>query len=426
MVAASRDEKIRLLRSLLQGKAQQTHNRKLASPESRFLGDTSLHPSIQSCGTARHLSDTSSILLTGATGFLGAHLLHDLCRMTNTTIFCLVRAESLVQARQRLAENLAQYSDSRLPDQRVIPVLGDLARDRLGLDDASFEQLASQVDVIFHNGAALNHLAPYERLRASNVRSTVEALRLAANKRPKWIYYVSSMIAAADRDSEGALLEQLPAGDPAEITGGYAQTKWVSECLLGEARMRGFGITVYRPGIIGGRRDTGAWAVAHDHLLLLLKSCQQMGCAPDSELTVDLTPVDFVSESIVRLSLAGLAHPVAHLSNPRPPMWTTLVGWTSDYGYPLRLVPFEVWQQKQLTQIDETNALFPLLSVYLDGSVIGQRRMLISKLSKVRREVTTPLLSAWNLEYPAIDREQWGKYLRHCRDCGFFPAPQQE
>src|SRR5262249_27067998 len=149
-----------------------------------------------------------------------------------------------------------------------------------------------------------------DRLKAANVFSTVELLRLASESRPKWLHYVSSMIAAIDRDPNGALLEQFPASDPAELIGGYAQTKWGSEKLLEQAHQRGFGVTVYRPGIISGRRDTGAWAPAHDHLLLMLKGCLQMGAAPERPLSIDMTPVDFVSEALVKLSLSPPAHPV--------------------------------------------------------------------------------------------------------------------
>jgi myxalamid-type nonribosomal peptide synthetase MxaA len=422
---SSRAEKIRRLRTLLQEKSQMANARKPVPAEASFLRDAFLERTIQPCGVAQHVSCASAILLTGATGFLGAHLLHDLCRLTNATIYCMVRADGPVQARQRLKENLATYSGYELPAARVVPVTGDLAKPRLGLSVADFEHLASHIDAILHNGAALNHLVSYDRLRAANVMSTVELLRLAGSKKPKWMYYISSMIAATDRDSEGLLVERLPVEDPSEINGGYAQTKWVSERLLGEALGRGFGVTVYRPGIIGGRRDTGAWAVAHDHLLLLLKSCLQMGYAADSPLTVDLTPVDFVSEAIVRLSFAGPQHPVVHLSNPDPLMWTTLVGWMNEFGYPLRLVAFAVWQQT-LAQIDENNALFPLLSVYLEGSVVAQRQMLIAKLSKVSREFTAPMLAASSLKYPANDKKLWQKYARYCRDYGFFPAPQRE
>jgi thioester reductase-like protein len=420
----TRAEKVRLLRALLQGKAQQAIDGKRAV-ETGFLRDTNLDRAIQPCGVARPVPGSSAILLTGATGFLGAHLLHDLCRLTNATLYCQVRANSTAEARERLNENLARYTDSPLPAGRIVPVTGDLAQPCLGLTATAFDKLASQVDCIFHNGAALNHLAPYERLKAANVTSTVDLLRLAGSKRPKWMYYVSSMIAANRRDNEGSLVEQPPTGDASEISSGYAQTKWVSERLLAEARTRGFGITVYRPGIISGRRDNGAWAIAHDHLLLLLKSCQQMGSAADSLLKVDLTPVDFVSEAVVKLSLAGPNHSVVHLSNPQPLMWTTLIRWMNELGYSLRVVPFNVWQT-QLSRIDETNALFPLLSVYLEDSVVRERQMLIAKLDKVSRKHTAPMLAGVNLEYPTVDKDLFEKYMRYCWECGFLPAPRQE
>jgi thioester reductase-like protein len=383
-----------------------------------------LDPSIEPCGPAPRLSGASAILLTGATGFLGAHLLHDLCRLTSATVYCLVRADDPAEARFRLEDNLARYIDFSLPAGRVVPVIGDLAKPRLGLSADSFDRLSLDVDAIFHNGAMLNHLAPYERLNAANVISTIDLLRLAGSKKPKWMYYVSSMIAATERDHEGNLLEQLPAGDPFEISGGYAQSKWVSEYLLGQAGLRGFGVTVYRPGIIGGRRDSGAWAVAHDHLLLLLKSCQQMGCAAESSLTVDLTPVDYVSEAIVRLSLTGHCHPVVHLSNPNPLPWSTVVEWMNELGYPMRMVPLEVWRN-YLGRTGENNALLPLLSVYLEGSIIGRRQMLIAKLARVSRAIGMPMLNALNLGYPIIDRNLWRKYIHFCRNCGFFPAPHR-
>jgi thioester reductase-like protein len=371
------------------------------------------------------MSSASAILLTGATGFLGAHLLQDLCRMTGATIYCLVRAGGITQARDRLEANLGRYTGSSLPAGRIVPVIGDLAMPGLGLSQDAVALLSSEIDVICHNGAMLNHLARYETLRAANVISTVDVLRLAGSGKPKWVYYVSSMIAACDRSGDGALLEQLPTTDCVEISGGYAQSKWTSERLLAQAQERGFSVTVYRPGIIGGRRDTGAWAVAHDHLLLLVKSCMQMGYAADSSLIVDLTPVDFVSEAIIRLSLAAPGPGVVHLSNPRALPWTTLVGWLNEFGYKIRLVPIDAWKRR-LASSGETNALFPLLSMYLEDSVLGKRELLIAKLANVSRQFTSPMLAALNLEYPLLDKDLWAKYVKYCADGGFFPAPPME
>src|SRR5436190_21340720 len=91
--AVSRTEKAGLLRRLLQDKAQKAKTSQPIPAEAALLRDAVLDPAIQPCGDARHISSASAILLTGATGFLGAHLLHDLCCLTNATIYCLVRAD---------------------------------------------------------------------------------------------------------------------------------------------------------------------------------------------------------------------------------------------------------------------------------------------------------------------------------------------
>lgn len=422
----SRLARAEILRALLRRKVRAAQPAGLTPVKTPFTRDASLDPAIQPCGAAQPLTRSSSILLTGATGFLGVHLLHDLCRLTDARIYCLVRAGCAGEARRRLEANVAQYAGRKLPAERIVPIPGDLARPRLGISSPDFEQLAGGVDAILHNGALLNHVASYDRLRAANVMSTVELVRLAGANRPKWVYYISSMIAANDRDRDGNLLEQLPAADPCRIAGGYPQSKWVSEKLLGEARKRGFGVTVFRPGVICGRRDTGAWAIAYDHLLLLLKGCLQMGCAPESPLRVDMSPVDFVSEAIVRLSLAHPENPVLQLSNPNPVPWVTMLEWVGEFGYPLRVVPVDVWMKRHLPRIGEDNALFPLLPVYLEESGAGKRELEVAKMARANREFTAPMLAAANLAYPAVDRELFRKYIGYCIDGGFFPPPAKE
>jgi len=151
-----------------------------------------------------------------------------------------------------------------------------------------------------------------------------------------------------------------------------------------------------------------------------------MGYASASPLVVDLTPVDFVSEAIVRLSLAGPPNTVVHLSNPNPVPWTTLVAWIKEFGYPLRLIPFEVWQKNYLANSGESNALFPLLPLYLEESIIKNRELLIAKLAKVSRQFTVPMLAALNLDYPPIEKSLWQRYVQYCTACGFLPAARTE
>jgi len=123
--------------------------------------------------------DARRILLTGATGFLGAHLLRTLIDETEATVHCLVRP-SAGDGLERVRRNLAAYrlwSDS--DSARVRVVRGDLRRPRLGLDAREFRELADEIDAIVHAAADVNWVHGYESLRDANVLGTRELLRLA-------------------------------------------------------------------------------------------------------------------------------------------------------------------------------------------------------------------------------------------------------
>src|SRR5262249_17249187 len=146
-------------------------------------------------GVACDSGKLDRILLTGATGFLGAFLLDELLRETDAQIVCLVRANDADQGRERIAHNLQQYGlDHPDFEQRVVAVPGNLEQPLLGLSSVEFDRLAEEIDVIYHNGAVVNLIYPYSQLRAANVGGTREILRLATKVRPKPMHYVSTFM----------------------------------------------------------------------------------------------------------------------------------------------------------------------------------------------------------------------------------------
>jgi thioester reductase-like protein len=419
----SADEKHRLLAHLLREKAKNQAAQARSEDSPGWIDDARLDMQIQPLAPASHCDNPRTVLLTGATGFLGAHLLEDLCKHTTATIYCLVRAQDNSEAQQRLQSNYAKYFVHSLDADRVRPVLGDLALSRLGLAPRIFAALAEETDIIVHNGAHLHHMAPYSHLKASNVDSTVSMLHLATTAKPKWIHYVSTLVAAVDRDSAGWLLEALPQTDPSELAGGYAQSKWVSEKLLAEAAQRGIGVTIFRPGFISGRTDNGVWPIENDHLLRVIKGCVQMGCASESNLTPNMAPVDFVSTAIVRIALSPHSSGrVFNLSNPHLVAWEMLLRWLQDCGYTVRMVSNEVWREQHLQNLDKENALFPVLPLYLGGEITERHVGLLTKLAKVRNDGTAQMLGRLKMSFPLIDQNLWQRYLRFFQDSGFLPT----
>src|SRR5262249_47915849 len=140
------------------------------------------------------LGEPERIFLTGATGYLGAFLLRDLLRQTRAEIFCLVRSATVEEGNSRLRKSLEAHGlwDESLGGRiRVVP--GDLSLPLLGLSRERFDELAAAIDAVFHNGALVNMVPPYQALKAANVLGTGEVLRLACQTKPKPVHYISTV-----------------------------------------------------------------------------------------------------------------------------------------------------------------------------------------------------------------------------------------
>ncbi|MGJ5755755.1 thioester reductase-like protein [Streptomyces puniciscabiei] len=200
------------------------------------------------------------ILLTGATGFLGSHMLLDLLRHSDAHVYCLVRAADEEAAVARLGEALKSY---RLPwssevRRRVTVLSGDIRRPRLGLPDGLWHTLAHELDSVVGVAAAVDFLRGYQSLRASNVLGALTLAELAATGRPKPLHHISS-IAVFNEVGITSMGEDDPLAHVDRLVSGYDQSKWTAEVALRRARDHGLVVTALRPGGIGGHTKTGAY-----------------------------------------------------------------------------------------------------------------------------------------------------------------------
>jgi amino acid adenylation domain-containing protein/thioester reductase-like protein len=369
------------------------------------------------------VGDPDHIFLTGATGFVGAFLLHTLLRQTRADIHCLVRAASVEEGKQRLQRNLETYLlwDDSLRD-RIIVVPGDLAQPTLGLGAETFEALAGQMDMVYHNGAMVNFVYPYQAHKAANVLGTQEVLRLASASRLKPVHFVStlSVFHTGDHDDgtvfhEGDDLDQV--GVP---FGGYAQSKWVAEKLVMEAGSRGMPVAIYRPGLVSGASATGAWNT-DDMMSTLAKICLSVGVAPDLDVMVDVVPVDYVSDAIVHLSQqpAPLGQ-VFHLSNPQPLHYRELLEAVRSLGFPVRSVPFDQWRGELFSHAaasgaDGWNPFLPLIEE------VGVEQVFMPPFDC---QNTLSGLAGSSINCPPVGLELFSTYFSYFAGIGFLDGHQ--
>jgi amino acid adenylation domain-containing protein/thioester reductase-like protein len=372
------------------------------------------------------LEEPTNILLTGGTGFLGGFLLHQLLRETSANIYCLVRAESLSAGFSRLQNNLAQYSlwDENNSD-RIIPLIGDLAQPLLGLSANEFQNLATKIDVIYHNGGLVNFVYPYSVLKAPNVLGTQEILRLASQTKVKPVHFISTVgvfspIAYPETE---VILEQE--ANRHQGLYGYTQSKWVAEKLVNIAQQRGIPTNIYRPTWIEGDSQTGI-CNQPDFLRSLIKGCIQLGLAPDWQMLVDIIPVDYISQAIVYLSRnKSLDQRIFHLSNPHAISWNQLVIWIQRFGYPLQQIPFEDWLSKVMFLVPNypENALYPFLN-FLSDKVSEQHSVpelyFQSKTVKFDCQNTLDGLRDTNIICPPVNDQLLNTYFSYFIQSSFL------
>ncbi len=301
------------------------------------------------------------VLLTGATGFLGIHLLATLQqRLPGATVHCLVRGED---GPARLRQTAARYQIT-LDEQRVSWVYGDLGQPRLGLDAQAWQRLADGIDAVYHCGAWVNHLHRYSTLRAANVVSTLDLLALCTQGTPKQFFYVSTLSAAARQGDR--YLEQTLADAP-PMKNGYVQSKWVCEQLLTQAFANGLHGAVYRMGNITGSTQNGISNVESNHTLNLIKGCLQQGVAPAwPGYQLDISPVDILAGLLVGSSIERTAlNRVFNLGYLSAVPWRDLLTEVAGAGYPLRFVSGETWATEWVPLVSSDNALYPFKSFYL-------------------------------------------------------------
>lgn len=385
------------------------------------------------------ITEPKHILLTGATGFLGAFLLHELLQQTQADIFCLVRSSSVEEGKRRIRDNLKLYSlwDAQL-EGRIIPVPGDLSERLFGLSEEDFHALASKIDHIYHNGGAVDYVSPYYRLKPVNVLGTQEALRLASRVKVKPVHFTSTIGIVPRISPPGNTITQEPYVIEWEenLGGGYLQSKWVAEKLIAEARSRGIPVSIYRPGYITGSSSTGVWNT-DDFICRMIKGCIQLGSAPDTNEMVDMIPVDYVAKAIVHLSkqkeLSGRAF---HLINPRPISFRDFVEWARSYGYRIRLTSYAEWRAELISVARRSpdNALYPLLPFFpplpADAEQLEEQKhsqtMPMQELKR-RGDIQNTLdgLAGTSIACPAVDDALLSTYFAYLIANGFLNAPER-
>ncbi|MEH7732671.1 amino acid adenylation domain-containing protein [Bacillus pumilus] len=375
------------------------------------------------------------VLLTGATGFLGAYLIKELVQMHPTIqIYCVVRARDKQHARQRIQVNMEKY---HLWDEHYLkhlkPIVGYLDKPQLGLSTDEFQQLAQTIDAIYHNGAKVNYVQPYHMHKDTNVTGTENIIKLACTEQVKPVHFLSTIAIfgpAGYLDGTSDLFEDTSIDAYLPIVEkdiGYSQSKWVAEKIMWEAKKRGVPITVLRPGFIMGDSQTGVHNT-EDYMARLIKGCIQLkayGELPNQRK--EFVPVDFVSKAITTIckdpANFGKAYHLVPPQEESMELGEFFQKITEEIGYPLEKISYNDWVEALIKASDQhaDNALTPFLPM-LSEKVERDKTVweLYENMAHFDSTNTQTVLQAHGMTYPPMDDHLIKRYFKYMEDIGFL------
>lgn len=261
--------------------------------------------------------ETSCVLLTGATGFLGSHILRELMKR-NIGVICLVRNE------QRLQDLLQYYFPKEHKKFKYSVVVGDITKPQFGLSDEEYKSLADKIDTVIHTAANVSHAGHYEDLERTNVIGTQTVIDFC-----KAADAVLHHTSTASVNGSGTVAQRNPDAmfDEFVLDIGqnysqnvYIHSKYKAEELVLRSKDEGLKINVFRIGNLTWRKSDGKFQKnAQDNGFLdRFRGLLKVGVYSQelAEYPIDFTPVDECADAYVRLALSNRVNNIYNLYNP--------------------------------------------------------------------------------------------------------------
>ena len=307
-----------------------------------------------------HTTEIKYVLLTGATGYLGSHILRELLRR-GMHVICLVRNK------EKLRGTLKYYFPKEYEYFRYKVRLGDIRDPQLGLSKEEYDLLLKKVDMVIHTAANVNHTGRYEEFERTNVLGTQHVIDFCMRSGA-----VLQHTSTASVHGSGTVKQMNPNATFDEFSldigqnylqNVYIHSKYKAEELVLLAREKGLKANIFRIGNLTWRMSDGRFQKNPQNngflgrfrgLLKVGKYSKEL-----AEYPIDFTPVDECADAYVRLSLYNRVNNIYNLYHPQ---LFTVDAFKKKFFLPIKKVPQEVFERSLKESLDDKDVA--VLSFY--------------------------------------------------------------
>ncbi|PYH91829.1 NRPS-like enzyme [Aspergillus ellipticus CBS 707.79] len=300
-------------------------------------------------------ANNKSVVLTGATGSIGAHTLYKLLNDDSVSaVYCLTRR---AQPKEAIISTLTQKGLNVLPFRldKIIALTSSLDATNLGVGEAMMAEMRQSVSLIIHTAWPVNFNLPLTSFE-SHIKGLHNLINFSLSvnlPHPAVLLFCSSISTALGSSSP---VDETPIEDLASaLEMGYGRSKLIGEKIVSNARLAGARTYSLRIGQVSGHSKKGLWNDS-EALPLMIRSALTLKALPALDVTCSWLPVDKLACSILELAKAcslnsledvpeGVDDSIYNLCNSREFTWSSLLDTLKRSGFSFKTVPFEKWQQ---------------------------------------------------------------------------------
>ena len=378
-------------------------------------------------------TDLEDVLITGATGFLGVHILAEYLNTHTGTAYCLVRGKSAEDSRRRLSEYLSFYFGSRFTDcARIRVFCGDLGKARFGLPEEAYGELTQRVKTVINCAASVKHYGSYQYFYDANVLTVRQLIAFCQTADARLIHTSTLSVSGnsfVDRFDGTVSGRELTFAETDFYIGQplgnvYARSKFEAEKAVLEAAANGLHANIMRMGNLTNRKD-GQFQKNYESNAFVkrLRAIVELGVIPDylSDIYLEFTPIEEAAAAVMRIAEHFSDEKnVFHINSTKVVYLDRFLELLSQIGVRVGKISHEKFAEilRQTVRSEETKYIFETFVNDMDSD--NDNKLAYESGIHIENAFTETYLRALGFEWSEIGTEYLRRYFDYFRKIGYF------
>lgn len=377
----------------------------------------------------KNQNDLGNVFLTGANGFIGAHVLNEILETTSSKVYCLVRGANIDFSRKRLCSSFKFYFNKDLYkdfSDRVFVINGDVSSDNLGISSEDTSLITENVSTIIHSAAIVKHYGDFNEFKKININGTKNIAKFAYMHKMRFIHISSISVSGnyllkQDKKNVDFSENNLYIGQH-YTENVYVNSKFESENVVYDFMKKGLRGKVLRVGILSGRTGDGMFQenISANAFYSRIKSFVTIDAISKNLLTqkVEFTPVDECARAIVLLAKTSeLDNKIFHLYNHNLVSFKNIIKALNNNGFNVKLLDENTFKNRILEYSKSKNeTITALVNDFNTTNLSLDYNFSVNIKSDFTKKVLKDLGFSWG----KIDENYLSIIIKYMKDVNFI------